>query len=105
MSEKPSRNEDEFFLREEAEKLHRLHQERLKEQDAKKAEEEKALHWMKCPKCGYGLETIKWRAVEVEKCFRCGVVVLDDGELETLAGKEDQSGFIASFSGLFRGKI
>ena len=71
MSEKPSQNESEFFAREEAEKLHRLHQEKLK-------------------------------SVEIDKCFRCGVILLDDGELEQLAGKEQPDGFLASFSTLFK---
>jgi hypothetical protein len=102
MVDKPTRNEDEFFAREEAEKLHRLHQERLRTSDKAKAEAEKQLHWMKCPKCGYGLETIKWRNADIDKCFRCGVIVLDDGELEALAGKESPDGFLSSFSTLFK---
>ena len=104
MTDKPSRNEDEFFAREEAEKLHKLHQEKLKSGDKAKAEEEKKLHFMKCPKCGYGLETIKWRGVDVDKCFRCGVIALDDGELEQLAGKENPDGFVATFANLFKTK-
>jgi DNA-directed RNA polymerase subunit RPC12/RpoP len=103
MTEKPSNQEEEFFAREEAEKLYRLHQEKLKSQDAAAAEAEKKAHYMKCPKCGYGLEAIQWRKVEVDKCFRCGVVVLDDGELEQLAGQENAGGFIASLSTLFKG--
>ena len=103
MTDKPSSNEEEFFAREEAEKLYRLHKENLKANDQQRAEEEKKAHWMKCPKCGYGLETLKWRSVDVDKCFRCGVIVLDDGELETLAGKETPGGFISSFSTLFTG--
>ena len=102
MSEKPSQNEAEFFAREEAEKLYRLHQEQLKTDDAEKAAAEKAAHWMKCGKCGYGLTTVKWRNVEIDKCFRCGVILLDDGELEQLAGKEQPDGFLASFSTLFK---
>ncbi len=102
MVDKPTRNEEEFFAREEAEKLHKLHQEKLKDLDKTKELAEKKLHWMKCPKCGYGLEVIKWRAVEVDKCFRCGVIVLDDGELEQLAGKENDDGFFSTFSGLFK---
>lgn len=103
MTAKPSNNEDEFFAREEAEKLYRLHKDNLKEQDSVKAEAEKQAHWMKCPKCGYDLETIKWRNVYIDKCFRCGVIALDDGELETLAGSEQPGGFISSFKGLFKG--
>ena len=82
MSDKKTPAEEEYFAREEAEKLHRLHQEKLKAQDKAAAEAEKKLHWMKCSKCGYGLETVRWRAVDVDKCFRCGAIVLDDGELE-----------------------
>ena len=50
MTDKPSRSEEDFFAREEAEKLHRLHAGKLKELDAQKAEDEKKLHWMKCLK-------------------------------------------------------
>lgn len=102
MAEKPSRPEDEYFAREDAEKLHRLHQEKLKELSAKEMDERKQLHWMKCSKCGYDLQTIKWRAVEIEKCFNCGAVVLDDGELEKLAGQEEQSGFLRELFEMFR---
>ena len=103
MTVKPSNNEDEFFAREEAEKLYRLHKDKLKAQDTAQAEADKKAHWMKCPKCGYDLETIKWRKVDVDKCFRCGVLVLDDGELETLAGDEHPSGFVHSMRTLFKG--
>lgn len=104
MTDKPSHGEDEFFAREEAEKLYRLHKEKLKAQDAQKAAEEKKLHWMKCGKCGYDLQTIAWRGVDIDKCFRCGVILLDDGELEKLAGKEEagKGQFFSSLTGLFK---
>lgn len=47
----------------------------------------KELHWMSCPKCGMQLDEITFRDVKVDKCFSCGGVYLDDGELEQLAGK------------------
>lgn len=97
-----SQSEDEYFAREEAEKLRRLHQEKLKELDAQDKEERKKLHWMHCPKCGYDLQTIKWRQVEIEKCFHCGVIVLDDGELERLAGDEEDGSFIRSLFSVWR---
>lgn len=50
-------------------------------------EQLKALHWMRCPKCGMALDEITFRGVRVDKCFGCGGVYLDDGELEQLAGK------------------
>ncbi len=103
MTEKPSKNEDEYFAREDAEKLYRLHKERQKNDDQKKREEEKALHWMKCPKCGYGLEAIRWRTFTLEKCFRCGVTVLDQGELEAIAGQEHPDGVLSALSSIFKG--
>lgn len=102
MAEKPTRTEDEYFAREDAEKLHRIHQEKLKEVSDKEMAERKKLHWMKCSKCGYDLQTIKWRQVEVEKCFNCGAIVLDDGELEKLAGREEQGGFLREVFEMFR---
>ncbi|MEM7158737.1 MAG: zf-TFIIB domain-containing protein [Myxococcota bacterium] len=47
----------------------------------------KTAHWMRCPKCGMSLDEITFRGVKVDKCFSCGGVYLDDGELEQLAGK------------------
>ena len=101
-AKKPSNTEEEYFAREEAEKLYRMHKERIKQLDTDKMNAEKATHWMKCGKCGYDLQTIKWRSVEIDKCFRCGVVLLDDGELEKLAGQENAGDVLGSFFGLFK---
>jgi hypothetical protein len=101
---KPTAAEEDYFAREEAEKLHRLHQERLRQETAKQHDDRKALHFMKCSKCGWDLQTIAWRDVEIEKCFHCGVVVLDDGELEKLAGREDPESWVKGVFDLFRAK-
>lgn len=45
------------------------------------------LHWMRCPKCGAELSEVQFRQVKIDKCFSCGGVYLDDGELEQLTGK------------------
>ncbi len=50
-------------------------------------EQQRALHWMHCCKCGAKMDEIVFRAVRVDKCLRCGGVYLDDGELEQLVGK------------------
>lgn len=60
---------------------------RTQELDPDELAELKRLHWMRCPKCGSELEEIVFRGVKVDKCFVCGGVYLDDGELEQLAGK------------------
>lgn len=100
---KPSQSEDEYFAREEALKLQKLHKERIKESGAAEREKRKQEHWMKCSKCGWDLETIRYRDVEVEKCLSCGAIVLDDGELEKLAGSASESSWLGDFFTLFRG--
>ncbi len=80
-------NEDEYILRQELEKK----REAVLQKQAELADEEKkqlqALHWMRCAKCGAELQEVEFRGVKVDKCFSCGGVYLDDGELEQLAGR------------------
>jgi len=99
-----SRNEEEYFAREEAEKLHRLHEDKRKQLSAEDAQKAKELHYMKCPKCGSDLHEIEWRAVKIDKCYGCKGVFLDDGELEKLAGDEHKGTFVADFINIFKMK-
>ncbi len=102
MTDKPTRNEEEYFAREEAEKLHRLHTDKQRQQTTAEKDAEKKARWMRCGKCGYTLETIRWRNVDIDKCFRCGVILLDDGELEKLAGHEEAGNFLKGFFGAWK---
>jgi uncharacterized protein len=77
-----SRAEEEYFFQEEVKNLKRLAEERQKQKAAEQLAQEKALHWMHCPKCGHKLNTIRYVDVEIDRCFACGGVWLDDGELE-----------------------
>jgi hypothetical protein len=86
-SKKPSGAEDEYFAREE---LKRKEQAKIK-QTHKEREKLRDLHWMCCPKCGHALEEISFRDVSVDRCTACGGVFLDKGELEYLAGDEDNA--------------
>ena len=97
-----SKAEEEFMAREEAEKLHRLAQKKIEALNQQQMEERKKLHFMHCAKCGFDLQTITWRDVEIEKCYHCGAVVLDDGELEKLAGQEEEGGFMRDFLNIFK---
>jgi Zn-finger nucleic acid-binding protein len=55
---------------------------------------------MRCAKCGAAMEEVTFRGVRIDKCFACGGVYLDDGELEQLAGKS--GGLIAALRQFFR---
>ena len=76
----PTRNEDEYFARENAELIKqmrsRLDQERLTQERRK--------HYMKCPKCGADLEEKDFEQVKVDVCPECHGVWLDQGEINLL---------------------
>jgi hypothetical protein len=97
---KPSETEEEFFARQEAEKQRRLAMEKQKQMQQEERERLKQLHHMRCPKCGMDLQAIKFRDVEIDKCYSCGGVFLDDGELDRLAGKEH--GFVGKLISVFK---
>ena len=87
--EKPSRNEDEYFAKEDAE-LMRKQRERA---SAASAEAERKLHHMKCPKDGYDLTSSVVHGVTIETCPHCGGIWLDAGELDAIS-KDDSPNVI-----------
>jgi len=101
MTGKPSQKEEEYIFKQEMKKLQKAAQEEAEKQAEKEKEQLKELHWMRCPKCGMELKEISFRNVNVDKCFSCGGVWLDDGELEQLAGKESE-GFMSCLFNVFK---
>jgi Zn-finger nucleic acid-binding protein len=88
-SDKPSRNEDEYFAREDAELLR-------KQRDRAQAaaiDAERKSHLMKCPKDGYDLISSTYHGVQVETCPHCGGMWLDANELEAVSHEERPSVF------------
>jgi uncharacterized protein len=93
--DKPSNTEEEYFAREDIEKKRKLALQQAAETQEKQRAELKALHFMKCPKCGMDLHTLKKGTVEIDTCFNCHGVWLDSGELEQIvAGGGEQSGSV-----------
>ncbi len=86
--DKPSTAEDEYFAREDALKKQALAIEQQKTLAEAKKAELKALHHMKCPKCGMDLHTIQFHGLDIDQCFNCHGYWLDAGELERLAAPE-----------------
>ena len=83
-TDKPSRNEDEYFAREDAE-LMRKQRERA---HSAAVEAERKTHYMKCPKDGYDLTSTQFHGVQIETCPHCGGVWLDAGELAQVVHEE-----------------
>ncbi|MEI8188419.1 MAG: zf-TFIIB domain-containing protein [candidate division NC10 bacterium] len=81
MPVKPSDKEEEYFTRLEVERKRKLDEERhgqLKEEERKRM---KALHFMRCPKCGMELQEIDFKGIKIDKCFGCEGLWLDAGEI------------------------
>lgn len=86
--EKPSRGEEEYFAKQDAELIH-------KSQEITRAmteESQRRSHFMKCPKDGYDLSTTKQGGVQIDSCPHCHGIWLDAGELEQLMSQEDGGG-------------
>ena len=87
----PKKQENSFFTSLELEKMSDLRQKLEAEADEKAKQELKALHYLKCGKCGNDMKTIPFKGIEIEQCDHCGEVLLDPGELEEIAGPEHGS--------------
>ncbi len=81
MTDKPSRNEDEYFVKRDAELLQSSRA--AAERAAREAERKS--HYMKCPKDGYDLTSSTFHGVQIETCPHCGGMWLDAGEIEAVA--------------------
>ena len=90
MTDKPSKNEDEYFARRDADLLR---QQRASAQQAA-AQTERKSHYMKCPKCGYDLITGDWDGIQIDQCTHCHGVWFDAGEAESLL-KSPQSNVLS----------
>lgn len=98
MTDKPSRNEDEYFAKREAEIL------KARREAAAKADvdSQRRSHFMKCPKCGGDLRTEEYHAIQIDRCPDCLGVWFDAGEAEQLIKKEG-TGLGGVFTALVRG--
>ncbi|MCM2333668.1 MAG: zf-TFIIB domain-containing protein [Anaeromyxobacteraceae bacterium] len=98
---KPSTTEDEYFVREDAEKKRKLALQVKKETESAELKRLKELHFMRCPKCGLQLQEVKYSGVDVDVCFACGGVFLDKGELEHIS-KPGKDGVMSAILNWFK---
>jgi hypothetical protein len=98
LDEKPSRNEDEYFAREDADMLKKRRAEIQQQQE----KEERARHYMKCPKCGASLREVEMQGVKVDVCSECSGVWFDAGEIDQWA-PEDRNPVQKIFGDFFAG--
>ncbi len=98
---KPSTPEDEYFVREDAEKTRRLALEVKRAMAAEEQRKLKQLHWMRCPKCGMEMHEVRLGTIDVDTCFSCGGVFLDKGEIDVIAHPR-QKGLMSAILNWFK---
>ena len=86
MTDKPSTVEEEYFARENAEKLRKLAAEQTTKLAHAEREALKKLHYMRCPNCGMELHKVTFKDVVIDRCFSCNGSFLQKNELEKLSG-------------------
>jgi hypothetical protein len=96
---KPSRNEKEYFQREEF----RLRMEAARAREAQRAEAERG-HWIEkhgnhCPKCGGELQAITSQSEHGDQCSNCLGVWLDWETFDRLTHPEEKNEYL---TGIFR---
>ena len=91
MDERSRKREDDWFLQNEKKLLEDARKAREKREAERRAQETqeqrrelKALHWMKCPKCGHEMKTETLEGIEIDRCTFCEGFFVDAGELDQL---------------------
>jgi hypothetical protein len=110
LTEVDRRREDEWFRQNELELLEAARLARLARQAEREAQEKaeerqrtKALHFMKCPKCGHDLRAEVLEGIEIDRCTFCEGIFLDAGEIEQLFLKQkapERQGFMRRLLGI-----
>lgn len=104
IDEKPSRNEEEYFRKLDAELIKaqraKLDAERA-EMDRQQRDSEREHYYMRCPKCGGQLNEQDVENIKVDVCPACNGTWLDAGELDLLR-QTDRSGLGRLFDRLGR---
>ena len=100
MSNEKNQQEEDYFRKQDQEKLRAMREESDRQKNEAEAEDRRKRHHFKCGKCGGDMSTQIFKGIEIEVCGNCGAVLLDPGELEQLVGK-DEGGRIKALADFF----
>ncbi len=98
---RPSQGEEEYFVREDAEKKRKLALQLKKDLAADEVRRLRETHYMHCPKCGLEMHEIRFRGLDVDVCFGCNGIFLDKGEIDVIAAPQ-QKGIMAAILNWFK---
>jgi hypothetical protein len=94
-NDQPSRNEDEYFAKQDAELIKQMRS----KLDKERTDSERKAHYMKCPKCGADLKEETHGQVKIDVCPECKGMWFDSGEMELMYHVQ-KSGGQSLFKGL-----
>ena len=94
-----TQTEDYFFKQDQA-LIAKLRAQADAERRARTKDQEKALHWMRCPKCGGQMQEIEQFNIRLDQCGDCRGIYFDAGELDILFKMQNKDSF---FSKLMKG--
>ena len=97
---KSSEREEEFFARQEFERLKKAEEQKRQAMQDEEVKRLKQLHFMRCPKCGMQLVEIDYRDIKIDRCTSCNGVWLDAGELEIVSRLDSPA--VSRFFRIFR---
>jgi Zn-finger nucleic acid-binding protein len=97
MTDRPSKNEEEFFALREAELHRHRHQEAARARDT----EERKRHHMRCPRCGAGLATESVGGISFDRCRECRGVFIEAAAAEELI-RADRGTMTSIFKSMIR---
>ena len=100
LKQKPPTREDEYFAKEERERLERLRAQKTEQEEREERDRQREQHWMRCPKCGSQLVEETHHSVQIDVCHSCHGLWLDQGELEQITSQE--AGFASGFLKWFK---
>lgn len=79
--------EEEYFEEKEKQLIGKL----KASQEVEKKHEILEICRMRCPKCAEALKERSFKKIQIDQCPGCGGIWLDVGELEEIAGREEDS--------------
>ncbi|HLE20987.1 MAG TPA: zf-TFIIB domain-containing protein [Vicinamibacteria bacterium] len=95
-----NKQEEDYFYKKDQELTRSLRKRADAERQQMEREQQKNLHWMRCPKCGGQMEEIAVAVLRLDRCQSCNGVFFDDGEIEILRQTQTKQDLLSSLLGL-----
>ena len=99
---KASKTEDEYFAREDAERLRKLHAEEMARLSAKDKEVLKKQYGGRCANCGALMVPERIQGATIQHCLNCGGAFLDRGTWEFIHAHAEPHSVMASVLNWFK---